>query len=160
MPYVVRAARPTDLEFIVDGNAQIAEESEGRTLDRELLEAGVAAVLADPRKGRYFVADDGEGPVGQLMLTSEWSDWRCGEFWWIQSVYVLPRARGQGVFTLLYHYVRDLATRDPEVCGLRLYVERDNARALSAYRHVGLEDPGYQVLELELRSPDRKSDSD
>ncbi len=154
MPYSVRAARPTDLEFIVDGNARMAFETEHRELDRELLEEGVAEVLADAGKGRYYIADDGDGPVGQLMLTYEWSDWRCGWFWWIQSVYVVPEARDQGVFALLYRHVRDAAQREPDVCGLRLYVEDDNARAQAIYRHLGMREAGYRVLEVDFTRGD------
>ncbi|MFO0333612.1 MAG: GNAT family N-acetyltransferase [Pseudomonadota bacterium] len=151
MLHAVRPARATDLEFLVDGNARMAFETEHRELDRALLEEGVAAVLADPHKGRYYVADDDEGPVGQLLVTLEWSDWRCGWFWWIQSVYVVPEARGQGVFSLLYRHVLAAARRDPEVCGLRLYVEYDNGRAQAIYRHLGMVDAGYRVLEEDFR---------
>jgi GNAT superfamily N-acetyltransferase len=154
MPYSVRPARPTDLDFLVDGNARMALETERRELDRELLEEGVAAVLNDAAKGRYFIADDGSGPVGQLMLTYEWSDWRCGWFWWIQSVYVVPEARGKGVFSLLYRHVLDEARRDPEICGLRLYVEHDNARAQQIYLHLGMRESGYRVLEVDFRRGD------
>lgn len=151
MPYTVRAARPTDLEFVVDGNARMAVETESRELDRELLGEGVAAVLADAAKGRYFIADDGVGPVGQLLLTYEWSDWRCGWFWWIQSVYVVPEARESGVFSKLYRHVHDLAQRDPEVCGLRLYVEHENDAAQAVYRHLGMRESGYRVFEVDFR---------
>jgi GNAT superfamily N-acetyltransferase len=154
MPFTVRPARPTDLEFIVDGNARMALETEHRELDRELLEEGVAAVLNDASKGRYYIADDGDGPVGQLMLTYEWSDWRCGWFWWIQSVYVVPESRGAGVFSLLYRHVRDAAGREPDVCGLRLYVEHENARAQAIYLHLGMRDAGYRVLEVDFRRGD------
>jgi GNAT superfamily N-acetyltransferase len=150
MTCTVRPARPTDLEFIVDGNARMALETEDRELDRDLLEEGVAAVLADPSKGRYFVADDGDGPVGQLMLTYEWSDWRCGWFWWIQSVYVVPEARNRGVFSLLYGHARDAARREADVCGLRLYVERENERAQAIYRHLGMRDAHYRVMEVDF----------
>ena len=151
MPYSIRAARPTDLEFLVDGNARMALETENRELDRELLEEGVAEVLNDAAKGVYFVADDGDGPVGQLLLTCEWSDWRCGWFWWIQSVYVVPEARESGVFGQLFRHVREAAGRDPEVCGLRLYVERENDRAQAIYRHLGMRETDYRVLEIDFR---------
>lgn len=154
MPYSVRAARPTDLEFIVDGNTRMAVETEGRELDRELLGEGVAEVLNDAAKGRYLIADDGDGPVGQLLLTYEWSDWRCGWFWWIQSVYVVPEARGRGVFSRLYEYARDAARRDAEVCGLRLYVEHENDLAQAIYRHLGMRETGYRVLEVDFRRAD------
>jgi GNAT superfamily N-acetyltransferase len=150
MPCLIRAARPTDLEFIVESNMALAEETEHRELDRERVSAGVAAVLADGNKGRYFVADDGDGPVGQLLVTYEWSDWRCGCFWWIQSVYVEPAARGTGVFGELYRHVELLATREPEVCGVRLYVHEHNDAAAAIYRHLDLRATGYHVLQVDF----------
>lgn len=154
MPLSVRPARSTDLEFIVEGNASMALETEDRELDRDLLGEGVAAVLSDAAKGRYFIADDGDGPVGQLMLTLEWSDWRCGWFWWIQSVYVVPEARNRGVFSQLYSHVLEAARADPDVCGLRLYVERENERAQAIYRHLGMRDAGYRILEADFTRGD------
>lgn len=154
MPLVVRTARPTDLEFIVEANERLAWETEQRELDRELLGEGVAAVLADARRGRYYVVDDGDGPVGQLLLTYEWSDWRNGWFWWIQSVYVVPDARNDGVFSLLFRHVRDLAHADSEVCGLRLYVEYENATAQAIYAHLGMQEAGYRVLEIDFMLAD------
>jgi ribosomal protein S18 acetylase RimI-like enzyme len=147
----IRAARSTDLEFLVDGNARMAEETEDRELDRETLAEGVAAVFADETKGRYFVADDGEGPIGQLLVTREWSDWRAGWFWWIQSVYVLPESRDQGVFSQLYAHLVGEAHRDPEVCGLRLYVDTRNETAAAIYRALGMHDAGYRIFELDFR---------
>jgi GNAT superfamily N-acetyltransferase len=85
--------------------------------------------------------------VGQIIHTYEWSDWRNGCFWWIQSVYVTRSARGQGVFRRLFEQIRTLARAEPGVCGLRLYVERDNSRAQKTYRQCGLMDPGYFVME-------------
>lgn len=151
MAVSIRAARSTDLEFLVDGNARMAAETEDRELDRELLAEGVAAVLADERKGRYYVADDGEGPIGQLLVTFEWSDWRCGWFWWLASVYVVPESRDQGVFSRLYAHVLAEARRDPEVCGVRLYVDTRNERALAVYRALGLSDSGYRIYEVDFR---------
>jgi len=151
MAVSIRAARSTDLEFLVEGNARMAAETEDRELDRELLAEGVAAVLADPGKGRYVVADDGEGPVGQLLLFREWSDWRCGWFWWIASVYVVPESRDQGVFSKLYGHVLAEARREPDVCGLRLYVDSRNERAATVYRALGMQDAGYRVFEDDFR---------
>jgi GNAT superfamily N-acetyltransferase len=151
MAVSIRAARTTDLEFLVDGNARMAAETEERDLDRELLAEGVAAVFADDSKGRYFVADDGENPIGQLLVTREWSDWRCGWFWWIQSVYVVPEARGRGVFSRLYASLLAEARRDPEVCGLRLYVDARNERAAAVYRRNGMRDAGYRIFEVDFR---------
>jgi GNAT superfamily N-acetyltransferase len=122
-------------------------ETEHRRLSPDIVRAGVSAALADPAKGRYFVAELAGQVVGQIMHTYEWSDWRNGCFWWIQSVYVVPSARGQGVFRRLFDHLRTLARAEPGVCGLRLYVERDNSRAQKTYRQCGLMDPGYFVME-------------
>ncbi len=153
MTVSIRPARSTDLEFLVDGNARMTAETESRDLDRELLAEGVAAALADPNKGRYFIADDGEEPIGQLLITQEWSDKRAGWFWWIQSLYVVPEARGRGVFKSLYGHVLSEARRDPEVCGLRLYVDQRNDNAIAVYERSGLLDAGYRVYELNFAPP-------
>lgn len=154
----IRSARTTDLEFLVEGNALLAAETEGRDLDREMLAEGVAAVFGDEAKGRYYVADGGEEPIGQLLVTREWSDWRAGWFWWIQSVYVVPQARGQGVFARLYAHLLEEAQRDPEVCGIRLYVDEDNLAAISVYERIGMNDAGYRVFEVDFRLASRFDD--
>jgi GNAT superfamily N-acetyltransferase len=148
---LVRDATLADLDFIVDSNARIAEETEHRTLDRSYLVPGVRAVLTDPGKGRYFIAEETGRPVGQLMYTTEWSDWRNGAFWWIQSVYVRQEARRRGVFSLLYRHLEGLARSSPGVCGIRLYMEGHNATARATYLKLGLVDSGYQVLEVDFR---------
>src|SRR5688572_1180998 len=126
MPLTIRRGTPADLTTIVEFNLRLAEESEGKALDPELLRAGVAAALSDPIKGPYFLAEDEGRVVGQMQVTTEFSDWRNGWFWWIQGVYVRPEARRRGVFRSLYRYVAKAAKNDPTVIGLRLYVERDN----------------------------------
>jgi GNAT superfamily N-acetyltransferase len=135
----------------VDCNARIAEETEQRALDQTLLVPGVRRLLGDPGKGRYFIAEEAGRPLGQLMYTTEWSDWRNGDFWWIQSVYVRPEARRKGVFSLLFRHLENLARSAPDVCGIRLYMEAHNVTARSTYRRLGLADSGYQVLELDFR---------
>jgi GNAT superfamily N-acetyltransferase len=147
MSLIVRQAGPADLQVVVEFNRLLAEESEGKKLEAAVLRPGVAAVLADPRKGLYFLAEEGANPVGQLGLTFEWSDWRNGWFWWIQSVYVRPDSRRKGVFRSLYGYIEDRAWRDPEVIGLRLYVEEGNTPAQATYAKLGLARTGYLVLE-------------
>jgi GNAT superfamily N-acetyltransferase len=147
MSLTVRPATPADLESVVEFNLGLAKESEGMALDRSLLRAGVAAGLADPDKARYFIAVEGGQAVGQIMITYEWSDWRNGWFWWIQSVYVRPEARRQGVFRALYQHVADCARQDPAVIGLRLYVEKDNHAAQKTYLQMGMQWTAYQVLE-------------
>ncbi len=143
----VRQATPADAAVIVEFNRLLAQESEGKTLDPAVLGAGVAAQLADPQKGLYFVAEDDAVILGQLGLTFEWSDWRNGWMWWIQSVYVRRDARRRGVFGTLFEYVRQAALQDGQVVGLRLYVDRDNHGAQKTYERLGMEASGYFVLE-------------
>src|SRR5436305_1236856 len=138
MPLTVRAATAADLAVIVDFNCRLAAETEGKTLDRNVLTPGVRAVLADPAKGLYFLADEGGAVRGQLGVTTEWSDWRNGWFWWIQSVYVHAGHRGRGVFRRLYEHVAAAARDDPDVIGLRLYVDDDNAAAQQVYLRLGM----------------------
>jgi ribosomal protein S18 acetylase RimI-like enzyme len=147
MPVTVRRAVPADAEVIVEFNCRLAEESEGKTLDRTLLTPGVTAGLADENKALYFVAEEGGRVVGQMMITFEWSDWRNGWFWWVQSVYVHAEARRRGVFRALYEHVHQTARRDPGVIGLRLYVERENHAAQQTYQRLGMEWTSYLVLE-------------
>src|SRR4051812_26727090 len=129
MPIEVRRATPADAGVIVEYNRRLARETEGKELDEAVLSAGVAAALADPVRALYFVAQDAGEVVGQLMVTTEWSDWRNGWMWWIQSVYVRADARRGGVFRGLYEHVLAAARQDPAVIGLRLYVERENHAA-------------------------------
>jgi ribosomal protein S18 acetylase RimI-like enzyme len=144
---LLRRAVSADVPIIVELNRCLAEETEGKALDPAVLVPGVAAVLADPRKGLYFVAEEHGRVVGQLMLTAEWSDWRNGWIWWIQSVYVRSEARRRGVFRDLYDMVRQSARREPDVVGLRLYVEQNNEAAQATYRRLGMRRTGYQVFE-------------
>jgi len=143
----VRNAEARDLDFIARGNAAMALETEHKRLDPETVRNGVQAAFENPARGRYFVAEIDRQLVGQLMITHEWSDWRNGDFWWIQSVYVTPEARRQGVFRELYRHVERLAQSTQGVCGLRLYVENDNMRAQRTYLGCGMVNAGYLVME-------------
>lgn len=147
MTPTVRPATPDDAEVVCLFNRLLARESEGKELDADLLRRGVAAGLADPARGRYFLAELEGTVVGQLAITFEWSDWRCGWFWWLQSVYVRPEDRRRGVFRSLLEHVLTEAGRDPEVCGVRLYVERDNTAAHAVYQRHGLAWTNYRVME-------------
>jgi GNAT superfamily N-acetyltransferase len=147
MPLTIRQATPADAPVIIEFNRLLAEESEGKILALEVLAPGVAAVLADPNKGLYFIAESDGKAVGQVGLTFEWSDWRNGWFWWIQSVYVRKEARRQGVFRTLYRHIEEMAIREPKVIGLRLYVEEANESAQQTYARLGMERTGYFVLE-------------
>lgn len=143
----IREATPDDAATIAGFNERLAAESEDTTLDPDTVRAGVAALLADASKGRYWLATVGNDIAGQVMVTYEWSDWRNGLCWWIQSVYVHPDYRRRGVFSALYRHVESLAKVDAGVCGLRLYVERGNRRAKDTYRALGMRDSGHEVME-------------
>ncbi len=144
----VRPAAVHDLESLVDFNVAMADETEGRQLDRQRLTEGVRTLLSTPVDGRYLVAEaDGAGVVGSLMLTFEWSDWRNGRFWWIQSVYVMPAWRRRRVYRSLHNAVRNDALNDTQACGLRLYVERDNRSAQAVYDAMGMVETDYLLFE-------------
>lgn len=151
MKLEIRDASPEDAQTIADYNSRIASETESRLLDPDHIDSGVGAVLADSTKGRYWVAEADGSVVGQIMVTAEWSDWRNGAFWWIQSVYVHEDHRRKGVFSALYRHVESLARQDKGVCGLRLYVEQNNKRAQETYSKLGMAKPGYMVMEVEFR---------
>ena len=119
-------------------------------LDRSVLGRGVGAVLEDPGKGSYWVVEREGRVLGGLLVTLEWSDWRNGCFWWIQSVYVVPGYRRRGVFRALYDHVLARAQSDSAVCGLRLYVERDNVVARNTYSELGMVETPYAMYEEEF----------
>ena len=144
----VRAATLDDLEFLVDGNARMAWETERLELDRERLRAGVAAVFRDTARGFYLIAEVDGVRAAQMMITYEWSDWRNGEFWWIQSVYTVPELRGRGAFRALYQAVEAMAEERGGVCGLRLYVEAHNEAAQATYRRCGMSETVYRMFEI------------
>ncbi len=150
MPVTIRPAALADAETIAAYNAAMARETEHLELDPPRLHSGVRAVLADPSKGFYLVAEQAGRVIGQMMVTFEWSDWRNGVFWWIQSVYVHPEFRGQGVFKQLYRHVEDRARSDGGVCGLRLYVEKENRNAQRTYQRLGMAKTSYDVYEVDF----------
>jgi GNAT superfamily N-acetyltransferase len=141
----VRAAQADDCEVLAAFNAAMAIETEAKTLDSETLRAGVVRVLAEPTRGFYLVAESNGVVAGCLMVTFEWSDWRNGDWWWLQSVYVMPEYRRHGVFRALYAEVERRA-RAAGAVGLRLYVERDNERARQTYASLGMEEEPYRML--------------
>jgi len=146
----IRPATPEDAEFLVRGNASMALETEHLSLDLDRLRDGVHALFEDPARGLYYVAEINGRRVGQMMITYEWSDWRNGNFWWIQSVWVEPGFRGSGVFKALYAHVESLARQDARICGLRLYVENNNARAQGTYERCGMKRTEYQMFEVDF----------
>ena len=143
----IRLATRADAKVLIEFNSAMALETEKKQLLPEVIGAGVAALLDNPASGFYVVAEAEGRVVGSLMITKEWSDWRNGNFWWIQSVYVRPAFRRQGVYKQLYRHVQELAARDPAACGFRLYVEGENRRAQAAYRALGMSETGYCVFE-------------
>ena len=146
----IRAAAAGDEAIIAEFNSAMAWESEGVTLDGATLRAGVAAALADPAKAFYLLAEVAGDPVGQLMVTTEWSDWRNGWIWWVQSVYVKPERRRQGVYSRLYRRLQEIAADRGDIRGMRLYVMRENWRAKRTYESLGMQHSEYDLYETEF----------
>ena len=146
----VGRAATEDVAAIAQFNIAMAAETEDLALDPQTVHAGVAAVVSDDRRGFYLVARSDGKAVGSLMVTYEWSDWRNGNLWWIQSVYVAPSARKQGIFRLLYDNVISLAKQSGDAAGVRLYVEKDNRGAQEVYRKLGMSETAYRVFEIIL----------
>lgn len=142
----VRPATPDDLDFIVESNRALAEETENLRLDVGTLRVGVRAVLDGRAPGRYWIAEIDGRPIGQLLITFEWSDWRNRMVWWVQSVYVLPTERGHGVLRALYVHARREA-QGAGAGGLRLYVDVTNTRAQAVYAALGMKGDHYRVFE-------------
>ena len=143
MSFAIRTATLGDLPNLIHGNSALAWESEQKKLDETILCLGLENLLRDPHKGFYTVAEHEGQTVGQMLITFEFSDWRNGWYWWIQSVYVWPEFRRGGVFRELFQHIQARAIADPGVIGLRLYVERDNERAQKTYVALGLEEEPY-----------------
>lgn len=150
----IRPGTENDLEVLVRFNTALARETEGRCLDEDRVRLGTISLLRNRSQGFYLVAEvqneSGYQIIGQLMVTYEWSDWRNGVFWWIQSVYVDANWRGKGVFRRLYEQICDQARMQADVVGIRLYVEEENARALNTYKRLGLHPTSYRVFEQDF----------
>lgn len=145
----IREAVLDDAEAIAAHNAAMARETEGIELPEARVRAGVRAVLKYPARGRYWVCERSGRIIGQVMVTYEWSDWRNADFWWIQSVYTVPDARGEGVYRALHeHVVRE--ARLAGACGVRLYVERANSRARGVYARLGMQPAPYEMMEIDF----------
>jgi ribosomal protein S18 acetylase RimI-like enzyme len=143
----IRRATRRDAAALIAFNSALALETEGKVLMPQMIGAGVRGLLRRPDSGFYTVAELGGEIIGALMVTKEWSDWRNGDFWWIQSVYVRPEHRRRGVYKRLYRHLQRLAARQRAVCGFRLYVERANRRAQATYRSLGMEPTHYLIYE-------------
>jgi GNAT superfamily N-acetyltransferase len=154
----IRQAIPSDVEIIAQYNIALCRETEGRELDLVTVTNGVKRIVSEPNRGKYFVAEiDGE-VVGQAAHTFEWSDWRNGEIWWIQSVYVHPSFRNQGVFRALFNHIEELGEVNCDCCGIRLYMERENQTARESYRRLGFGETGYVVFERMFSRVDKVRD--
>ena len=146
----VREAVEGDISTIAAFNSAMAEETEGKELEQAVVLEGVAAIVRRRELGFYLVAEVGGAIAGQLMITTEWSDWRNGYFWWIQSVYVKPEFRRVGVYSRLYERVREMALAAGDVKGIRLYVAKENIGAQRVYERLGMGDSGYLMYEVEF----------
>ena len=143
----VRVAKHTDVVSLVKFNQLMAWETEKKELDLDILSKGVSALISDETKGFYLVAEKNEQVVGSLMVTTEWSDWRNAVFWWIQSVYIAPDYRRKGIYAQLYSQVKVLAEQQKDVCGFRLYVEKENIIAQKTYESLGMQASHYLMYE-------------
>lgn len=142
----LRVATLNDAEILAQFNRDMALETEHKTLQPDRVVAGVKAVLEQPARGFYLLAEHDGNILGGLMVTYEWSDWRNADFWWIQSVFVRPEARRRGVYAALHAEI-EVRARAAGACGLRLYVENDNANAMATYMRQGMVDARYRVME-------------
>ncbi len=143
----IRLAEKSDASALVEFNQAMAMETEGKELDSDTITKGVEAVFDDEKKGFYVVAEENGEIVGGLMITFEWSDWRNRWFWWIQSVYIVPEFRGRSIYRLLYEFVKTEAEKSQNVCGFRLYVEKENVNAQKVYEKLGMESSHYLMYE-------------
>jgi GNAT superfamily N-acetyltransferase len=150
MPLFVRSATSHDAAIITEFNRRLALESESITLDVGLLATGVATVLADPARGRYFVAEENGEVIGQLMITYEWSDWRNGWIWWLQSVYVRDDVRGRGVFRAIFEHAVEQAKLERNVVLIRLYVEKENHTAQATYKRLGFDEMHFHLFQKQM----------
>ncbi len=148
----IRIAGKNDAAAMVKFNQAMALETEGKHLETQTITDGVEAVFDDERKGFYIVAENAENEIiGGLMITFEWSDWRNKWFWWIQSVYIVPEARGKKIYSRLYDFAKEKASTKGDVCGIRLYVEKENSHAQKVYQTVGMDETHYLMYEEELK---------
>lgn len=147
MNLTIREASLGDAKSIIDFQIKMAWETEKINLDRAILEKGVISVFNDPNKGTYFVAEADGDVVASLLITFEWSDWRNGTVWWIQSVYVVEAFRGKGIFAKMYQFLVEKVKKIPSLAGLRLYVDATNETAKKVYGRLGMNGDHYQLYE-------------
>lgn len=148
----IRTTTLEDADAISDCNQMMAMETENKTLPEHTINRGVRRLMEQPQYGFYLIAEsdtaEATPPIaGTCMVTTEWSDWRDGLFWWVQSVYVKPEYRKQGVYTAMYNTIKSMAAKQPDICGFRLYVEKDNKVAQKAYESLGMSVTDYLLYE-------------
>ncbi len=146
----IRTAVQNDAKVLTEFNIRNALETENMKLDEEEALAGVKYAIDNPQKGFYLVAEREGEVLGALMITTEWSDWRNRDFWWVQSVYVRPEGRKQGIYSRLYNHAKSLAVNKGNVSAIRLYVEKNNKTAQSVYQALGMEDSDYYLFEEKI----------
>lgn len=144
---LIRRGEVRDADAIAAFNIAMARETEGKELLPEVIAAGVRGLIGNTSLGYYLVAEAGDRIVASLLVTTEWSDWRNGVFWWIQSVYVRPEWRRKGIYSRLYEFVKAAAAADAAVCGFRLYVEKENRVAQKTYYFLGMRETEYLMYE-------------
>ncbi|WP_198421360.1 GNAT family N-acetyltransferase [Candidatus Nitrotoga sp. AM1P] len=152
---MIRLAEIRDVLVITEFNQAMAFETERKKLIPKVASKGVKNILKNSNLGFYVIAERGKEVIGSLMVTTEWSDWRNGMFWWIQSVYIKPNERRKGIYTQLYNFVKESANNNPSICGFRLYVENENILAQNTYEALGMIETSYRIYE-ELKPETRK----
>lgn len=143
----IRPATPDDSKYIIEFQQKMALETENVQLDTAVLAQGLKLLFEDPARGNYYVAADNKEVIGCMMITYEWSEWRCGNVLWIQSVYITPSHRGRGVFKKMYEYMKGMVTPGSGYTGIRLYVDKTNLAAQKIYEKLGMNGDHYQVYE-------------
>lgn len=149
MEVIITKGQKEEIEIIAQFQVDMAMESEGTLLDKDTVTKGVSAAMNDENKGSYYVAKVDGRVVGSLMLTREWSDWNNGWYWWIQSVYVAPEYRRQGIYKSMYHAVCEDAKKQ-NVTHVRLYVDKTNTRGQKVYSSLGMQESHYLIYETPL----------
>jgi GNAT superfamily N-acetyltransferase len=152
----IRTANLADLDFIVQAQLQMAEETEGLILHTDTVRAGVEHVFGHPDLGFYLLAQHSDLRIACLLILKEWSDWRNGEVWWIHSLFVRPEERQRGVFKAMYQWLRDHVEADEKLRGIRLYVDNRNKNAMKAYLEVGMDPNHYTLFEWLKPGSDQK----
>lgn len=143
----IQKASPDHIETLIDFQQKLAFESERVILNATILRKGMQALFDDPTKGAYYIVLEDAKAIGCHMITFEWSDWRNGMVWWLQSVYVAESHRKKGIFRMMFDNIADTVKKDPGLIGIRLYVDKSNSRAMKVYEAMGMDGSHYTVYE-------------